>query len=155
MGKFQRNYEDVERREASEGYTGDVPKPGIYEAVLFKCQDHEGPSGDGTEWQFDITEEPYVGWRGYTYTNDAGAAWKELQILEALGIIEEGQDTVNTTHEKIMKNARPVRIKVKNETYEGEKKGKITTVLPPLDGAKKKGSSSKKGKKAKDDETPF
>lgn len=143
MGKMKRDYGDVERREAGEGYSGDVPKPGIYNAVLSSVGDHT-TSDTATVWTFDLTDEPYEGWRGWVYTNAEGAAWKELQILEAIGIIKEGQTQVDTTHEQIMKKAGPCRVKIKNETYEDEKRGKITTILPPSEGAK--GGKKKKGK---------
>lgn len=141
MGAFKRDYGDVERREAGEGYSGDVPKPGIYEATLVSCKEHvSGAGNEGVEWVFQITEEPYSGWRGWVYTNDNTAAWKEVQILEAVGILTPGKDDLNTTHEKIVAKAKPCRVKVKNETYEGDKKGKITVILPPKAEGKSKAS---------------
>jgi hypothetical protein len=141
VGSFKRNYGDVERREAGEGYAGDPPKPGIYEARLVSCKEHLSTAGnEGTEWVFEVTEEPYAGWRGWVYTNDSTAAWKEVQILEAVGILAPGKDDLNTTHEKILAKAKPCRVKVKNETYEGEKKGKVTVILPPKADSKAKGS---------------
>lgn len=147
MGKMKRDYSDVERKEAGEGYSGDQPKPGIYNAVLSSVGDHT-TSDTATVWTFDITDEPFDGWRGWVYTNAEGAAWKEVQILEALGIMKPGAESVDTTHESILKKASPCRVRVKNETYEGEKRAKITTILPPAEG------SSKKGKKSKGDD-PF
>lgn len=153
MGKFNRNYSDVERREGGDGYNGDVPTPGIYDAILTSCKDHTSAAGnDGVEWIFEITEEPFAGWHGWVYTNDDSAAWKEVQILEAVGIMEPGDDNLKTTHEKIVKDAGACRVKVKNETYEGEKRGKITVILPPKEGGSKKKGGKKKGKK---DEDPF
>lgn len=149
MGKFDRDYSDVERKEAGEGYSGETPKPGIYNAVLSSVGDHT-TSDTATVWTFDITDEPFDGWRGWVYTNAEGAAWKEMQILEATGLLVEGKTTFKGTHESIMKKAGPVRVRVKNETYEGEKRAKITTILPPAGGGGKKG----KGKKNKD-EDPF
>src|SRR5689334_22441160 len=106
MGKMKRDYSGVERKEAGEGYTGDVPKPGIYDAVLSSVGDHT-TSDTATVWTFDITEEPFEGWRGWVYTNAEGAAWKELQILEAVGILAPGETEINLTHEQIMKKAGP------------------------------------------------
>lgn len=151
MGKFKKNYDNVERKEAGEGYSGDVPKPGIYNLALVSCKEHtSGAGNEGTEWVFEITDEPYAGWRGWVYSNDEGAAWKELQILEAIGILKPGETEVNSTHEQILKKASNCRGRIKNETYEDEKKGKITTLLPQKDG---EGGSKKKDKKKKDD--PF
>lgn len=149
MGSFNRDYSDVERKEVGEGYTGDVPKPGIYNAVLSSVGDHT-TSDTATVWTFDLTDEPYEGWRGWVYTNAEGAAWKELQILEALGLLAPGEDKFKGTHESVMKKAGPCRVKIKNETYEEEKRGKITTILPPKDGAK-----AKKSKKDKGGDDPF
>lgn len=148
MGKFDRNYEEVERREAVETYAGDAPKPGIYDAVLTTCKEHTSSSGSvGTEWTFDISDGTYTGWRGWVYTNDDTAAWKEVQILEAVGILGEGKNSIATTHEKIVSKAGQCRIKVRNETYEDEKRGKITTILPP---ASNMNGSEKKKKKSGD-----
>lgn len=154
MGQFKRNYADVERREGGEGYSGEVPKPGIYDAILTSLEDHPtDASPDGQEWIFEITEEPYAGWHGWVYTNGDSAAWKEVQILEAIGVLKEGKDTIATTQEKIVSNAKPCRVKVKNETYNDEKRGKITVILKPSEEGKK--SSSKKGKASDDDDDPF
>lgn len=149
MGKMKRNYEDVERREAGEGYSGEQPKPGIYNAVLSSCGEHT-TSDTSTVWTFDITDEPFKGWRGWVYTNAEGAAWKEVQILEAIGIMKPGQEDLDTTHEKILAKAGACRVRVKSETYEGEKRSKITTILPPVEGS----GGGKKSKKDKG-EDPF
>jgi hypothetical protein len=145
MGKMKRDYSDVERREAGEGYSGEVPKPGIYNAVLSSVGEHT-TSDTSTVWTFDITDDPYEGWRGWVYTNAEGAAWKEVQILEALGIMKPGADTVDTTHESIMKKAGPCRVRVKREKYDDEVRGKIGTILPPSGGSS---GGSKKSKKDK------
>jgi len=142
MGKMKRDYSEVERKEAGEGYSGDQPKPGIYDAVLSSVGDHT-TSDTATVWTFDITAEPFDGWRGWVYTNAEGAAWKEVQILEAIGVMKPGADSIDMTHEQILKKARPCRVRVKNETYEGEKRAKITTILPPKEGESKKGKKDK------------
>lgn len=153
MGKFKRDYSDADIKEGG-GYSGDVPKPGMYDGRLVSVQDHTSGAGNaGTEWVFEITEEPYAGWRGWSYTNDDTAAWKEVQYLVALGIIADKDDDIDTTHEKIVKDGGPVRIKVKNETYEDEKRGRITAVMPPPEGAVTKKAKKKKAKA--DSDTPF
>lgn len=154
MGSFKRNYKDVERKE-SNAYAGDVPKPGIYDAVLTSCKDHtSGAGNEGTEWIFEISEGPYKGWPGWVYTNDGSAAWKEMQILEAAGLLKPGSTEIDMTQEQVVKKAGAVRIKVKNEKYNEETKGKITTIMaPPGGAAAKAGSKDKKKEKATDD--PF
>lgn len=156
MGKIKRSYKEVDR--SGEGqYAGEVPKPGMYDAKLVRVSDHtSGAGNDGLEWVFEITEEPYAGWRGWVYTNDEASAWKEVQVLEAIGALGKDEDNLSTTHESLAKNANGVRIKVSNETYEGEKRGKIRTVLPmpgSEPGGKKK--KSKKKDKVEKDDSPF
>ena len=154
--KFKRNYSDVDRSNEG-GYSGDVPKPGIYDFKLHSVEEHTGGSAEGEKsvWVFECTEAPYAGWRGYVYTNDTSTAWKEAQILEALGILGKDSDEVDETYESIMKKAGPVRGRVKNETYEEEKRGRITTIMAPPDGAQPASASKeKKGKKKKGD-SPF
>ncbi len=146
MGSFKRDYSNVERRETRETYSGEVPKPGIYDAVLTSCKEHTSNEGnEGTEWIFEISDGAYKGWPGWVYTNDGTAAWKEMQILEAAGLLKDGETSVNLTHEKIVKTAGPVRIKVKNETYNEEKRGKITTIMAPPGGASPKKAAKASG----------
>lgn len=162
MGKFKRNYQEVDRtRKAGEGYSGEVPKPGIYDAELVAADDHTSAGGnEGSEWIFRLTTEPYEGWQGWVYANDNTAAWKEVQILEAVGVLVPGKEMIETTYEKIVAKAGPCRVRVRNETYEDEKRGKITTILPPKDGETSSGEaptggSKKKKKKSGSDESPF
>jgi hypothetical protein len=154
--KFKRNYADVDRSNDGQ-YAGDVPKPGIYDFKLARVSEHTGGTAEGekSEWVFECTEEPYKGWRGYVYTNDSSTAWKEVQVLEALGILGSGEDDLDETYESIMKKAGPVRCRVKNETYEEEKRGRITTVMAPPDGAAPKSAKAKKDGKKKKGDTPF
>lgn len=151
MGSFKRDYSNVEKRDTPDAYAGDVPKPGIYDAVLTSCKDHtSGAGNEGTEWIFEISEGPYKGWPGWVYTNAEAAAWKEVQILEATGLMKDGDTQVDLTHEKIVKKAGPVRIKVRNEVYDEQKRGKITTIMAPPGG-----STASKGKKEKAVDDPF
>lgn len=157
MGKVKRNYKDVDRTKR-EQYSGDVPKPGIYDFFLKSVEDHTGGDAEGEKlvWMFECTQEPYAGFAAWVYTNDSSTAWKEVQILEATGLLAEGETELDMTHEQMVKKAGPVRCKIINETYEEEKRGKIKTVLPPRDGQDKpsgKGSSGKK--KGKKDKSPF
>lgn len=154
MGKFKHNGKDVDTSKTG-GYEGEQPKPAIYPAVLVNCEEHTSAEGnDGTKWTFELTEDagPYQGWRGYVYTNDNGALWKQDQILVALGLQEPG-GSFEGTHEGIVKKGGPVRVKTTLETYEEEKRGKIKTVLRPAEGQEKPGKA--KGKKGKKGDEPF
>lgn len=161
MGKFKRNYKDVDRSNEQQTYSGETPKPGIYDFQLSSVKEHTGgeASGNKSEWIFECTQEPYVGWPGWVYTNDESTAWKEVQVLEALGLMGPDDTDLDLTHEQIMKKGGPVRCKLINETYDEEKRAKIKTVLPPRDGQEKvakAGGKAKKGKKKKDgEESPF
>lgn len=161
MGKVKRNYKDVDRSQQQEQYNGDEPKPGIYDFHLKSVKEHTGGDSDGEKlvWMFVCDSEPYVGWAGWTYTNDSTAAWKEVQIFEALGLLAEGETEVDLTHEQIVAKGGPVRIKLGNEKYEGENKARIRTVMPPREGQEKPSSAGGKGKKGKGkkgkDSNPF
>lgn len=152
MGSFKRDYSHVEKKDVPDAYAGDVPKPGIYDAVLTSVKEHPtANSPDGQEWIFEISDGPYKGWPGWVYTNGSTTAWKEVQILEATGLMKDGDTSVDLTHEKILKKAGPVRVKIKNEVHEEEKRGKITTIMAPPGGA----SSKAGGKKEKASDDPF
>ena len=153
MGKFKHDGSSVDTTKGG-GYQGEQPKPGIYEAVLVLCEEHTAASSDqeGTHWVFEITDGPYTGWRGHQYTNDDTTLWKQDQILTALGLQEAG-GRFEGTHEGIVKKGGPVRIKTNQEEYEGEKRGRIRTILPPLEGQEAPKAKGK-GKKSKDSE-PF
>ena len=159
MGKVKRSYKDVDRSER-EQYSGEVPKPGIYDFHLKSVEDHTGGDAGGNKlvWMFVCDQEPYEGFAAWVYTNDDSTAWKEVQIFEALGLMSKDDDSVDLTHEQIVAKAGPVRCKIINETYEDEKRGKIKTVLPPRDGQEKpkgSGKASKAGKKGKKEKSPF
>lgn len=155
MGKFKHDGSSVDTSKSG-GYDGEQPKPGIYPAQLVTCEEHspQGGGDDGTHWVFELVEgaEPYVGWRGHVYTNDAGAIWKQDQILVALGLQKPG-GSYEGTHEGIVKKGGPVRVKTIYEEYEGEKKGRIRTVLGPAEGQAP--AKKAEGKKKKQKDEPF
>lgn len=154
MGKINRDYSGVDRSKNFTEYAGEMPKPGIYDGRLDKINDHPTDANpDGLEWIFQITEEPFEGWAGWLYTNGDSSAWKEQQVMEAVGAIETGGEGYKGTTEAIVKNADPVRLKVVHEKYDGEVRAKLKTVLQMPGGTEKK-ASKKKGKKSKD-ESPF
>jgi hypothetical protein len=159
----KRNYKDVELREG--GYDGDEPKRGLYPMKLVTAEDHT-TSDDARHWVFEITDGPYAGWRGHLYTNSTGAAWKEVQILMATGLLTDPKGNFNMSDAAILKKAGPVRGRVITEEYEGETRGKLTKVLPPGetdavdnddadDEDKPKSKAGKKGKKKKEADDPF
>lgn len=127
--KLKRSYADTDYKGG--GYDGTPPKPGLYPAVLSGVKDHT-TSDTALEWTFDITEGQYKGWRGFVYTNAEGAKWKEQQILVACGLMEPN-GSIEMSHENMLKKAGPVRVRVINETYQEETKGKITSIIPPSD----------------------
>jgi len=162
MGKVKRNYKDVDRDAERKEYNGDQPKPGVYDFYLKKVDDHEGGDSTGNKlvWIFECTEDPYTGWAGWVYTNDESAAWKEVQILEALGLLAEGETEYDGSHEAMVKDGGPVRCRVANEKYDGDNRAKIRTIMAPRDGQEKPkagGSKAKKGKKSgsKKEKSPF
>jgi hypothetical protein len=154
MGKFKHDGSTVDTSKGG-GYEGEQPKPGVYPAKLVICEEHTSQSSDqeGTHWVFELTEDagPYAGWRGHTYTNDAGALWKQDQILVALGLQQPG-GRFEGTHEGIVKKGGPVRVRTNLETYDEEKRAKIRTVLAPEGGAK---AAKGEGKKKKKSDEPF
>lgn len=155
MGKFKHDGSNVDTSKG--GYQGEQPKPGIYPAKLVTCEEHtpQGGGEDGTHWVFELTEDagPFEGWRGHVYTNDNGALWKQDQVLVALGLQKPG-GSYSGTHEKIIKDGGEVRVKTRTEEYNDEKRGKITSVLPPAEGVKA-AKEEKAGKKKKKDAEPF
>lgn len=154
MGKFKHDGSSVDTSRSGGGYSGEQPKNGIYEAKLVTCEEHVSQAGqEGTHWVFEITDGDFEGWRGHVYTNDAGALWKQDQVLVALGLQEPG-GSYEGTHETIVKKSGPVRIKTRSEVYEEERRAKIATVLPPAEG-QKASAKAEKGKKKKADAEPF
>lgn len=152
MGKFKHDGSSVDTSKTG-GYDGEQPPPGTYNAILVTCEEHTTAAGDdSTHWVFEFVDEPYKGFRGHVYTNDAGAIWKQDQILYALGLIEPG-GTYEGTHESIVKKGQPVRVKTKFEKYEDENRTRLNTFLP--NGVAPTGTkAASKAKKKKGDE-PF
>ena len=158
-GGFKRKYQGEEVRDPSEGlYAGDLPKRGIYAGALVSVEHHKTAANpNGEHWVFEITEEPYKGWRGHGYTNSDSTRWKEIQYLQAGGIITEDdldskgklKKELDYTYEELVKAFGPVRLQVRHEGYtpEGSDKEELTAklgrVLPPDDtkGKKKAGKA--------------
>jgi hypothetical protein len=153
-GKWDVDFDGYEEKEG--GYDGDEPKKGIYDARLVSLREHtSGEGNEGLEWQFDITEEPYVGWRGWVYSNMDSAKWKTQQIVKAIsGGSEDGMrldpvDGPDGSKSKTVKASQPVRLRIGREMYDDEPKARIRRVMVS-ENAK---PAKKKAKKGSDD--PF
>lgn len=140
------------------GYDGEVPKKGIYSGELVSLREHT-TSDTALEWQFEITEGDFKGWRGWVYSDLANAKWKTQQITKAINGGEEKKTSLKPvaaggdgTSSPTVKTAKAVRLRLINETYEEEKRAKIRTVMPADENTKK--SKSDKKKKSKGDD-PF
>jgi hypothetical protein len=154
MGKFKHDGSSVDTSKGG-GYDGEQPPPGTYNAVLVTCEEHQSQAGaEGTHWVFEFVDEPYKGFRGHVYTNDAGALWKQDQILYATGMISPG-GTYEGSHEQIVKKAQPVRVKTKYEKYEDENRCRINTILPGGTAPAGAGPGAKPKKKKAGDDAPF
>lgn len=155
MGKYDVDFDDYEEKEGS-GYDGEEPKKGIYDGKLVSLKEHTSGSGnEGLEWIWEITEEPYAGWRGWAYSNMDTAKWKTQQFVKAInGGTEKGmslkpadEDGDGKTSATI-KKAKPVRLRIVQEKYEDEKKARIRTVMAA-------DSSTKKSKSGSEADDPF
>jgi hypothetical protein len=124
------NFKDTEYKESGGGYDGPDPATGLYPAKLTSVGPHT-TSDTSIVWTFDITDGKYAGWRGWTYSDMDNAKWKTQQILVALGVIEPNGD-INKTYDQIMKEAEPCRIRTVSESYEGEHRAKIRSLLKGL-----------------------
>jgi hypothetical protein len=161
MGKYDVDFDDYE--EQSGGYDGPEPKRGVYPGKLVQFNEHtSGAGNEGLRWVFEITEGDYKGWRGYLYSNMDTAKWRTQEIVLAIsggkkekvslkpgseGKRDEGADNVT------VKKAKPVKLRVKNEQYEGETVGRLRNVLPS-DGKSESSDEGGKKKKKKGDD-PF
>lgn len=148
MGKYDVDFDDYEEKEGS-GYDGDEPKKGIYDGKLVSLREHESSGGnEGLEWVFEITEEPYAGWRGWSYSNMDSAKWKTQQYVKAIQGGEEKKMALKPAEaggdgsaSQTVKKAKPVRLRIVNEKYEDERKARIRMVLPTEGKGKSKGKS--------------
>lgn len=140
MGKWDVDFDDYEERDGS-SYDGDPPKPGIYDAKLVEFDEHDGSADTSMKFIFEITEEPYEGWRGWVYSDLANAKWKTQMIVKAIQGGDQKKMRLDPANKAtIVKKAKPVRVRVRKDTYEGEYRPKISVVLPA------KGNESSKSK---------
>lgn len=128
--KLKRSYKDEEYKPGGGIYDGPAPTPGMHPVKLVSVEEHTSAEGnDGVKWTLDICEGKFTGWRGYVYTNDDTALWKEQEMLVALGVIKPN-GSIDMTFDAIVKKAKPCRARIKNEMYDGEARGKIATLIP-------------------------
>jgi hypothetical protein len=158
MGKYDVDFDGFDPNKQTAGYDGEEPKKGTYDGILVQLNEHTAGNGnESIRWVFEITEEPYIGWRGYIYSNMDTALWRTQELTYAINGGVEKKTPLDVAPEgdwdagaatKTVKKAKPVRLRVKRETYEGEPKAKISNVLPNEDAPAKK-------KKAKKGDDPF
>lgn len=120
-------FDDTEYKEQSVGYDGPPPPAGLYPMRLSSVGQHT-TSDTAIVWTFDISEGKYAGWRGWMYSDLDNSKWKTQNIGVALGLMEpEGE--LNMTYEQILKQAGPVRGRIKLEEYNDEYSPKLQTVI--------------------------
>jgi hypothetical protein len=162
-GKLNRDYSGEDYREPGEGYNGEQPTKGLYTATLFEVKDHT--SGEGNEsvrWGFRLVDgsenkhgDDVSGWPDFIYTNE-NTAWKEQQMLVALGVIKPG-GKVNLSYDGIVKKAKPCTVRVGTERYvpedggDPEWRGRMQAFLPLRDQAT---ATRGKSRRAKDEDEP-
>lgn len=157
-GRLSRDFTDEEYREPSEGYQGEQPTRGLYTAELVDLRDHTSQDGnESLRWMFRLADgsknkhgDDVSGWPDSQYTTEA-SAWKEQQMLVALGVIKPG-GKVNLGYAAIVKKAKPCTVRVGTERYipedggDPETRGRMEAFLPLRDTARPK------AKRAKDDD---
>jgi hypothetical protein len=145
---FNRDYREEEYREPGEGYDGPTPHKGLYPFVLERVALHTSQDGnEGVKWTFRATEdaeskdgkESYEGFRGFLYTNEEGAFWKEQQIMVAIGAIKPNGvykgtlEALNKKYAETLVTGRVIRERYIPEDGEPEWVAKLTTVMKPRD----------------------
>lgn len=153
MGKWDVDTSEYDETKDGSGYDGDEPKKGIYDGKLVSFKEHTSANGnEGLEWIFEITEEPFAGWRGWVYSNDNSTMWRTQQCANAIQggkkgkvALKPSEEDEDGTKSANVKKAKPVRLAIKRETYEGEPKARIRSVLV----------AEGKSKRDESDEDPF
>lgn len=161
MGKYDVDFDDYQERTG--GYDGEEPKKGIYPAKLVSLNEHtSGAGNESLQWVYEITEGDYKGWRGWVYSNMDSAKWKTQEMVMAISggakkavSLDPGPsgDRDAGQNNKTVKKAKPVRLRVISEQYEGEPKARVRNVLP-ADASTSSDEDGEKKKKKKGDD-PF
>lgn len=147
MAKLKYDVSGIEEQEDKgfDEYDGEPAKPGTYNGRVDKATVTKSSNDNPmVEWIVVIEDDPYDGhplWFYTTYTGDEEKDWKFANTIRAIGMKDKGA----FDDEKVTEAKPKIRIRVKNETYEGEKRPKCAKILPA------KAGSSSKAKKDDDD----
>lgn len=165
-GRLNRDYGDEEYREPGEGYDGEEPTKGLYTCELVRISDHTSQDGnESVKWLFRLAEgsenkhgDDVSGWMDSQYTTE-NTAWKEQQMLVALGVIKPG-GKVNLPYDGIVKKAKPCTVRVGverviDEEGEGTWRGRMQAFLPLRDATAAKRGPSKRSRDDEDAEDVF
>jgi hypothetical protein len=126
--KWDVDFDDYEEREGG-FYAGEEPKKGLYEGKLVVLEEHT-TSDDALHFVFEITEEPYAGWRGHLYSNMSSAKWKTQQIAKAIQGGEERKIVLDPDKsDRVIAKAKPVMLLIRQEKYQDEMRGRIARVM--------------------------
>lgn len=160
-GRLNRDYGDEEYREPGEGYNGEEPTKGLYTCELVRITDHTSQDdNESVKWLFRLADgsenkhgDDVSGWMDSQYTTE-NTAWKEQQMLVALGVIKPG-GKVNLTYDGIVKKAKQCTVRVGVERVidddgEGTWRGRMQAFLPLRESTGKSSTASKR--RARDDE---
>lgn len=125
---------DMDGYTESEGYSGKEPTRGLYDGKLVKVEDHDVAGSDGLHWTFEITKGEFSGWRGHIYSNFETVLWKTQQCVHAITGAKKGI-TINTDDDgaALAKKAHPVSMRIVQEKYEGEMRGRLRAVMVKSD----------------------
>jgi len=108
-----------------EGAGGEDPPPGIYEATIVAAEQRtekaDGSPANDIHVTFDLGGD-WVRKHAYIGLGEA-AAWKLKEFTNALGMKDKG--TIDTA--KL--DGKKVRVKLNPDTYDGEPRSKIGTIL--------------------------
>jgi hypothetical protein len=165
-GRLNRDYGDEEYREPGEGYDGEEPTKGLYTCELVRISDHTSQDGnESVKWLFRLADgsenkhgDDVSGWMDSQYTTE-NTAWKEQQMLVALGVIKPG-GKVNLPYDGIVKKAKPCTVRVGTERVidddgEGHWRGRMQAFLPLRDATAAKRGPSKRSRDDEDAEDVF
>ena len=108
-----------------EGAGGEDPPPGIYEATIVAAEQRTEKADNSPANDIHVTFDLGGDWvRKHTYIGlGENAAWKLKEFTNALGMKDKG--TIDTT--KLV--GKKVRIKLNADTYDGEPRSKVGTIL--------------------------
>lgn len=116
-------------------YMGEDPRPGVYRFALQGVSRHtsENSGNDSIRWIFICEDEPYAGWAAFVYTGLPGSD-NYFRTQNAVRALQGGTTKAVSLNlddpEKFLASCKVVLGRVKGEEYNGEIRGKLTTVAP-------------------------